>query len=60
MVVGAVGGVGGGKGGAEVCGDAVEADDAGEFLDEVDGALEVDAVAGDLPEGGVLVCGLFD
>ena len=60
VVVGAVGGVGGGEGGAEVCGDTIEADDAGEFLDEVNGALEVEAVAGDLPEGGGRGGGLFD
>ena len=52
VVVGAVGGVGGGEGGAETGRHAVEAEHTGEFLDEIDGALQVEAVAGDLPAGG--------
>jgi hypothetical protein len=38
---------------------AIKTDDAGEFFDEIDGALEVEAVAGDEPVAFVLVGGLF-
>jgi hypothetical protein len=60
VVVGAVGGVGGGEGGTEARGHALEAEDAGEFLDEIDGALQVEAVAGDLPAGGEVAGVFFD
>lgn len=60
MVVGAISGVGGGEGGAESRRDAFKAYNTGEFFDEIDGSLQIEAVAGDLPAGGEVAGFLFD